>query len=63
MTLPISAVLSGLAGALDITEGPSARAPRAHVRLGHFKGSTVGSTGFRKGLALLMAAVPRKKSP
>ncbi len=33
------------------------------VRLGHFKGSTVGSTGFRKALALLMEAVPRKKEP
>lgn len=29
------------------------------VRLGHFKGSTAGSTGFRKALALLMEAVPR----
>ncbi len=31
------------------------------VRLGHFKGSTVGSTGFKKALALLMEAVPQKK--
>ncbi len=31
------------------------------VRLGHFKGSTVGSTGFKKALALLMDAVPQKK--
>jgi CubicO group peptidase (beta-lactamase class C family) len=31
------------------------------ARLGHFKGSTVGSTGFRKALALLMDAVPQKK--
>jgi CubicO group peptidase (beta-lactamase class C family) len=30
------------------------------VRLGHFKGSTVGSTGFKKALALLMEAVPRR---
>ncbi len=30
------------------------------VRLGHFKGSTVGSTGFTKALALLMEAVPRR---
>jgi CubicO group peptidase (beta-lactamase class C family) len=30
------------------------------VRLGHFKGSTAGSTGFRKALALLMEAVPRR---
>lgn len=29
--------------------------------LGHFKGNTVGSTGFRKALALLMDAVPQKK--
>jgi len=28
------------------------------VRLGHFKGSTVGSTGFQKALALLVKAVP-----
>jgi CubicO group peptidase (beta-lactamase class C family) len=28
------------------------------VRLGHFKGSTAGSTGFKKALALLMEAVP-----
>jgi CubicO group peptidase (beta-lactamase class C family) len=31
------------------------------VRLGHFKGSTVGSTGFKKALALLMEAVPRRQ--
>jgi CubicO group peptidase (beta-lactamase class C family) len=31
------------------------------VRLGHYKGSTVGSTGFKKALALLMEAVPRSK--
>jgi CubicO group peptidase (beta-lactamase class C family) len=31
------------------------------VRLGHFKGSTAGSSGFRKALALLMEAVPPKK--
>ena len=31
------------------------------VRLGHFKGSTAGSTGFKKALALLMEAVPQKK--
>ena len=30
-------------------------------RLGHFKGSTVGSTGFRKALALLMNAFPQEK--
>ena len=29
------------------------------VRLGHYKGSTVGSTGLNKALALLMEAVPR----
>jgi CubicO group peptidase (beta-lactamase class C family) len=28
------------------------------VRLGHFKGSTVGTTGFQKALALLMEAAP-----
>jgi len=31
------------------------------VRLGHFKGSTVGSSGFQKALALLMEAVPAGK--
>ena len=31
------------------------------VRLGHFKGSTAGSTGFKKALTLLMEAVPQKK--
>jgi CubicO group peptidase (beta-lactamase class C family) len=31
------------------------------VRLGHFKGSTAGSTGFDKALALLMEAVPRAR--
>jgi CubicO group peptidase (beta-lactamase class C family) len=31
------------------------------VRLGHFKGSTVGSTGLKKALALLMEAVPQRK--
>src|SRR5207253_10122729 len=30
------------------------------VRLGHYKGSSVGSAGFKKALALLMEAVPRK---
>ena len=30
------------------------------VRLGHYKGSAAGSTGFRKALALLMEAVPRR---
>jgi CubicO group peptidase (beta-lactamase class C family) len=30
------------------------------VRLGHFKGSAAGSAGFRKALALLMEAVPRR---
>jgi CubicO group peptidase (beta-lactamase class C family) len=28
------------------------------VRLGHYKGSEVGSASFRKALALLMEAVP-----
>lgn len=31
------------------------------VRLGHFKGSTAGSSGFTKALSLLMEAVPGKK--
>ena len=31
------------------------------VRLGHYKGSTAGSTGMKKALALLMEAVPPKK--
>jgi len=31
------------------------------ARLGHFKGSTAGSTGFRKALALLMNAIPQEK--
>jgi CubicO group peptidase (beta-lactamase class C family) len=31
------------------------------VRLGHFKGSTVGSTGFKKALGLLIEAVPEGK--
>jgi CubicO group peptidase (beta-lactamase class C family) len=31
------------------------------VRLGHYKGSTVGSSGFKKALAILMEAVPAKK--
>jgi CubicO group peptidase (beta-lactamase class C family) len=31
------------------------------VRLGHFKGSTAGSTGLKKALALLMEAVPERK--
>jgi CubicO group peptidase (beta-lactamase class C family) len=31
------------------------------VRLGHFKGSTVGSTGLARALALLMEAVPQNK--
>ena len=30
------------------------------VRLGHYKGSEVGSASFRKALALLMEAVPRR---
>src|SRR5437899_4325747 len=30
------------------------------VRLGHFKGSMAGSTGFKKALRLLMEAVPRQ---
>jgi CubicO group peptidase (beta-lactamase class C family) len=30
------------------------------VRLGHYKGSTVGSAGFNRALALLMEAVPPK---
>src|SRR5713226_3274458 len=32
------------------------------VRLGHYKGSTVGSTGFHKALALLMEAVPNHET-
>jgi CubicO group peptidase (beta-lactamase class C family) len=32
------------------------------VRLGHFKGSTVGSNGIKKALSLLMEAVPQKNS-
>jgi CubicO group peptidase (beta-lactamase class C family) len=32
------------------------------VRLGHYKGSTAGSTGFKKALALLMEAVPKHVS-
>jgi len=32
------------------------------VRLGHYKGSTVGSTGFHKALALLMEAVPNHEN-
>jgi CubicO group peptidase (beta-lactamase class C family) len=31
------------------------------VRLGHYKGSMVGSEGFKKALALLIEAVPQKK--
>ena len=31
------------------------------VRLGHYKGSEVGSASFRKALALLMEAVPRRQ--
>jgi len=31
------------------------------VRLGHYKGSTVGSTGLNHALALLMEAVPKRK--
>jgi len=31
------------------------------VRLGHFKGSTAGSSGFKRALALLMEAVPQNK--
>jgi len=30
------------------------------VRMGHFKGSTIGAVSFRKALALLMEAVPAK---
>lgn len=30
------------------------------VRLGHYKGSAVGSQGFEKALALLMEAIPKK---
>jgi hypothetical protein len=30
------------------------------VRMGHYKGSTVGSTGLNQALALLMEAVPRR---
>jgi CubicO group peptidase (beta-lactamase class C family) len=30
------------------------------VRLGHYKGATAGTASFRKALALLMEAVPRK---
>jgi CubicO group peptidase (beta-lactamase class C family) len=30
------------------------------VRLGHYKGSSAGSTGFEKALGLLMEAVPRR---
>jgi CubicO group peptidase (beta-lactamase class C family) len=33
------------------------------VRLGHYKGSAAGSTGFRKALALLMEAVPARGRP
>jgi CubicO group peptidase (beta-lactamase class C family) len=33
------------------------------VRLGHYKGSAAGSTGFRRALALLMEGVPRRGSP
>jgi CubicO group peptidase (beta-lactamase class C family) len=32
------------------------------VRLGHFKGSTVGSSGLKRALELLMEAVPARKS-
>jgi len=31
------------------------------VRIGHYKGSAAGSTGFEKALALLMEAVPKTK--
>jgi len=31
------------------------------VRLGHYKGSEAGSASFRKALALLMEAVPRRQ--
>lgn len=31
------------------------------VRLGHFKGSTAGTTGIKKALALLVEAVPETK--
>ena len=30
------------------------------VRLGHFKGSTVGSSGLKRALELLMEAVPAR---
>lgn len=33
------------------------------VRLGHYKGSTVGSTAFKNALALLMEAVPERTQP
>ncbi len=32
------------------------------VRLGHYKGSATGSTGFKKALALLMEAVPKHEN-
>jgi CubicO group peptidase (beta-lactamase class C family) len=31
------------------------------VRLGHFKGETSGGQSFRRALALLMEAVPKRK--
>jgi hypothetical protein len=30
------------------------------VRLGHYKGETIGAAAFRKALTLLMEAVPRR---
>ena len=30
------------------------------VRMGHFKGATPGAASFRRALALLMEAVPKK---
>jgi CubicO group peptidase (beta-lactamase class C family) len=33
------------------------------ARLGHYKGSTVGSTGFKRALEILMEAVPPAKRP
>jgi len=32
------------------------------VRLGHYKGSSVGSPSFKKALAVLMEAVPPQRS-
>jgi hypothetical protein len=30
------------------------------VRIGHFKGQTMGGASFRKALAMILEAVPRK---